>query len=645
MDATTANDICPRYPSESHDLEWVADPDIAGPGIILSVALVAVLSLLIVVGSSLYTYSGVLASRLSGALQLTGTALLDQMSIAATAQTVALFINWTSFSAFTRTICRLLVSISNASGHIIVAVINSNRARHYGPLVVTTLESLALSIALSKMSISTELELTWLENGNLRQPTEADLVIQPKSVFDELSFASDVLSILLMLLMAYCKFAGLGQNIIRASQIACLSYNMIRLFADLNAARKLLTYYIPYCKGVMLKGGFGQLAPLALLLTPMLASLGKPSTSYQSSSPSSLIPRWIRWNQESPPPSGYRRLSWTCSCGHSLAGNFSNSDPTALEALENRLRRLSNSDAQESSDQASEPSAPVSHATQAVSSSTSPEFSRLPSRREEHMASENIQVSSRRNVRPSDTSQRPRIPKFLELCVAVGRHSVRLGEINISSVTTDGQLFTKIWESYCEIRTSSFMSVIKGWCFKPSDISFVHFGVIGRHRVGIFGKPMEIPPPQEVDGGRYHYHECPMQPLPPMPGNIFLHYLEVAKKANGCQDNHESHAENVFLSRLPKKVGCSIFTSNTNITSSIAYGWGVHIVERPSAWAKSMLGMISALVCIIIFAMTWSCAGFGTAVGIGQYVGAVLALVNAAFYFALQDYSGALSRE
>lgn len=165
-----------------------------------------------------------------------------------------------------------------------------------------------------------------------------------------------------------------------------------------------------------------------------------------------------------------------------------------------------------------------------------------------------------------------------------------------------------------------------------------------RHQVGIYGKPMEIPPPEEVYQGLYHYSQCPMQPLPPMPDHIFLHYLDRARRTTRSEKNPQAHAEDIFLNRLPKKLGSSIFTTGTGVDATILYGWGVHIVERPSVLAQSMVGIASALICIIIFGITCAFAGLGTAIGIGQFAAGVLTLSNAAIYFALQAYSSRLSR-
>lgn len=165
-----------------------------------------------------------------------------------------------------------------------------------------------------------------------------------------------------------------------------------------------------------------------------------------------------------------------------------------------------------------------------------------------------------------------------------------------------------------------------------------------RHEVGIYGKLMEIPPPEEVDQGRYHYFKCPMQPLPPMPDHIFLHYLDRARRTTSSERNPQAHAEDIFLNRLPKKLCSSIFTAGTGADATIFYGWGVHIVERPSALAQGIVGIASALICVIAFGFTWAFVDLSIAIGIGQVASEVLALANAAIYFTLQSYSSRFSR-
>ncbi|CVK85989.1 uncharacterized protein FPRN_06373 [Fusarium proliferatum] len=743
MDTLAPDRLVPLDSSKDADLEWVASPDLAGPGVVLNFVLTAALSLLVAAGSYFHTYSGSSSSRLAGkhgSLQQMGVALLDQSAVTTTAIALSSLISWESSSAFTRKSCQLYVSMGNVSALMLIIGINPNSVGRHIVVALMALESFAISIRLTLSNESVSSELMWLERGNTCPPTGTDRINALKPLSEYLSLASDALCILLVLLLGLGTIAPLRRKMTRMIHFACFAHGLIRLVTNLFAIKQLFTNYRPYLQDDVSIWSFGQIIPLVGLAIPIWSlvesnirgpltaedqdrstqedpstsdtfdlflsispfvyffrkiplvvfifsfialSFGliilsrwfqgnhssvrhmRPTivrasylrnlihyttwgnTSHASHAPSSLlglIPWRLQWNRESAVPPGYRRISWTCSCGHSLAANFSNSHPLALAALENKLHGLRNSNATDASHQSSTPSTSSIQDTHSAISIASGESRSQPSQRRKTQSNNNGRVSSRQNIRSLDNSERVGVPKFFELCVTVGKHSVRLGEINISSVTTDGQLFKKIWDSYREIKTSTLGATISGWFFKPSDVFFVHFGVMGRHRVGIYSKPMEIPPAKEVDEGRYHYFECPMQPLPPMPDHIFLHYLEEAKQKTGPQDNPAAHAEDIFLSRLPKKLGSSIFTSRSGLTSGITYGWGVHIVERPSGWAKSMLGILSALICIAVFAITWMCADFDKAIGIGQYITGVLAIINAAVYFALQDYSSPLSR-
>lgn len=159
---------------------------------------------------------------------------------------------------------------------------------------------------------------------------------------------------------------------------------------------------------------------------------------------------------------------------------------------------------------------------------------------------------------------------------------------------------------------------------------------------------MEIPPQTEVDEGRYDYYECPMKVLPPMPGNIFLHYFEHAKK-KACSKKEMPlyHMDSTFLNRLPKKLENSIFDHIATTGSSISYGWGVQIVERPSIIAQNLavgsVALLSVVICLVVFVITRTAYGLDEANGIGQYAIAVLALLNIAFRFFLQAYCDSLS--
>lgn len=160
-----------------------------------------------------------------------------------------------------------------------------------------------------------------------------------------------------------------------------------------------------------------------------------------------------------------------------MAANFDNSDPQALEALERRLHGLGNPGVARGHQQG--PAIPATSRSGSGSTgqgtfSTSQGSTRQPSTSSGKGSSANASGLSRRNATSSNNSQKAGIPRYFELCVSVGQLSVSLVEINISSVATDSQLFSKIWESYHGIKKSSFRAAIRDWFFKPDDVFFVH---------------------------------------------------------------------------------------------------------------------------------------------------------------------------
>ncbi|KAI1269239.1 hypothetical protein F5Y18DRAFT_179453 [Xylariaceae sp. FL1019] len=160
----------------------------------------------------------------------------------------------------------------------------------------------------------------------------------------------------------------------------------------------------------------------------------------------------------------------------------------------------------------------------------------------------------------------------------------------------------------------------------------VQFGVFHRGAVGVYAKPDAIPPPDEVNKKAYHYFECPLEPLPPMPANVFLHYMRCAKHENWSEKHPGAHQENIFLQRLPKKMGASIWQQPTNSmtgSQTISYGWGVQIIEGPNKKIMSLLLILGTLFSFLVSVLFVVLAksqeqGFG----IGQWILAVLTEVS-----------------
>ncbi|KAH7113485.1 hypothetical protein B0J13DRAFT_460868 [Dactylonectria estremocensis] len=163
------------------------------------------------------------------------------------------------------------------------------------------------------------------------------------------------------------------------------------------------------------------------------------------------------------------------------------------------------------------------------------------------------------------------------------------------------------------------------------------------YQAGIYKGPLEIPPMGEVTSERYHYYECPLKVLPPIPAGVFLHYLSCAKRKNWTCEVPEAHAEGFFLQRLPKKIHRSILdelgTCDTFESSSgIAFGWGVHIIEGPDHGTLSLALGLGILLSLVISLMVCGIAGTQEqGFGIGQFLLAVIACMMGALYFKLQE--------
>ncbi|MCJ1286052.1 hypothetical protein MMC26_005394 [Xylographa opegraphella] len=157
----------------------------------------------------------------------------------------------------------------------------------------------------------------------------------------------------------------------------------------------------------------------------------------------------------------------------------------------------------------------------------------------------------------------PGIPKFVEVCVNTGKWHRSLGEVNITDVNCDRDLFALIKQRYDEVRGHR----TKLFFLEPVKVEWVQFSLEERHQVGIMLHPMAVPPKNEVDNQNYDNAPCPLEPLPPIPDNVFMHHLH----------NPGLHRRPIWLRRLPKKMNHSLLNSNEELVT----GWGLHIIEGP----------------------------------------------------------------
>lgn len=183
-----------------------------------------------------------------------------------------------------------------------------------------------------------------------------------------------------------------------------------------------------------------------------------------------------------------------------------------------------------------------------------------------------------------------------------------------------------IRKKYNELKRKGLFALL----YRPTDIHYVQFGIqLSAQQTDIYQKPDSLPPRIEVDENRYHYYECPLAPLPPMPTRTFYQYFR------GHTPNCASRST-LFSDRLPKKLG----TNMTSLASAdkLEFGWGIHIVEGPN---KPLLAALVAAILFlsfltsVVYDICTKNADSGFA--IGQWMVGMLSAVLAAVYFHLQE--------
>lgn len=83
--------------------------------------------------------------------------------------------------------------------------------------------------------------------------------------------------------------------------------------------------------------------------------------------------------------------------------------------------------------------------------------------------SSNTSLTSLGATATASTTLTPANPIFLELCVNAGKLLKSLGEIDVSSISTDGDFFSTVKAHYLRLR--SFRA--RFWLLKPVTVSYV----------------------------------------------------------------------------------------------------------------------------------------------------------------------------
>jgi hypothetical protein len=227
--------------------------------------------------------------------------------------------------------------------------------------------------------------------------------------------------------------------------------------------------------------------------------------------------------------------------------------------------------------------------------------------------------------------------KYLALCVNTGGIYKTLGEIEVSAVRSDGHLFNLMKKTYHDLR--GFRAKFN-FLIKPVEIQFVlvsqntgasvpadrykfNLWNIREGFISICDKPKSIPP---TNTNEYEYTPRPLVPLPPMPSEVFLHYLE-------HEDKDLCLTKSVWTPRLPLRLHKRIIECDIP-----TYGWGIHVIEGPNRSAVFWI-VITAIFGSILASILWSSLrnDIQGGIGIGTLIIAVPPVIMMAFLFRLSS--------
>jgi hypothetical protein len=135
-------------------------------------------------------------------------------------------------------------------------------------------------------------------------------------------------------------------------------------------------------------------------------------------------------------------------------------------------------------------------------------------------------------------------------------------------------------------------------------------------------KPWSIPPSDVPD---YKYSPVPLHPLPPMPEEVFLHYLEYG-------DIDHIHKDKYWLARLPTRLKSRIIEAR----EVPVWGWGIHIVEGPNRPVIFWITMVTIFASMLAFVLWTSLReDIQGGAGLGSLILALPPVIMAAFLFKL----------
>ncbi|KAF4992693.1 hypothetical protein FDECE_13641 [Fusarium decemcellulare] len=285
------------------------------------------------------------------------------------------------------------------------------------------------------------------------------------------------------------------------------------------------------------------------------------------------------------PKTGFRRIEWTCDCGSDLYADFAECEGGELNELEHSLQ---SSGANATQTTGVRPDC-LSASGCMTSGGTPAQHGRSI------LTSSGGMPGPARATGPSSQAQQPSADtnsvKFLALCVNTGGMYKTLTEINTTQPHCDACAFLQLKNAYLGLRGQRSLF----WLFvKPTTVEFVQFTVWDlRHGyISICSRPDSIPP---QDLAEYEYTPKPLKSRPPMPPEVFIHYLNHNHNVQRC-------GKRIWIPRLPKRLSKRVIDDDEG-----CLGWGIHVIEGPN---REVLGFVMMMIIFgsIVAAVTWAIA-------------------------------------
>ncbi|KAF5616463.1 uncharacterized protein FTJAE_12956 [Fusarium tjaetaba] len=328
----------------------------------------------------------------------------------------------------------------------------------------------------------------------------------------------------------------------------------------------------------------------------------------------SWLMSWARKLSRPKLKTGFRRIEWKCDCGSDLYADFPECEGVELDKLE-ILLQSSGSDTIPTAGVQPESLNTFGHVTL---DDTSKQQKCTTSANSPTKGDLNTVADANSHTEPTPVERPP--PKFLALCVNTGGNYSTLTEIDTAQFQCDTSAFLALKDEYLRIRgqRARFWFLIK-----PTTVDFVQFTLWNlRHGyISVCSRPQSIPP---HDSREYEYAPKPLRNPPPMPPEVFIHFL------NHNEDDHQP-GKRIWLPRLPKRLSKRVIDCDEGCE-----GWGIHVIEGPNR-GMIFLVMILTIFGSVLATILWSAIRGDIPGGstLGAFIVALPAAILTAFLLKL----------